>query len=320
MSTNGQTSIAAVIKKHEADLLSNWVAEQAAANTDGQGQIKQGQLREQCAEFLRLFQDAIRTNNGTDISRTSGRASGTCSATCPAPAGNRASRLLRRPRLSSPSSGRCFGALRRELGKDTEALAEETWRATELLDKLGLLTTEVHQKAREEVIARQQQDMFELSTPVVRLWEGILALPLIGTLDSARTQVVMEALLQKIVDTGSFVAIIDITGVPTVDTLVAQHLLKTVTAARLMGAECIISGIRPHIAHTIVHLGVDLGDVITKASMADAFAIALRAGTSSSAVPRGGPGEELTWNAFPFCAWVRSCWRRSRWICTTAWP
>ena len=123
---------------------------------------------------------------------------------------------------------------------------------------------------------RQQQEMLELSTPVVELWDGILALPMIGTLDSARTQVVMETLLQKIVDTGAAIAIIDITGVPTVDTLVAQHLLKTVAAARLMGAECIISGIRPQIAQTVVHLGVDLQDVITKATLADAFAIALR--------------------------------------------
>src|SRR5262247_1334883 len=150
------------------------------------------------------------------------------------------------------------------------------WVATALLDKLGLYTTEAYQKGREEVIRRQQQEMLELSTPVVKLWDGILALPLIGTLDSARTQVVMEALLQKIVETGSGLAIIDITGVPTVDTLVAQHLLKTVTAARLMGADCIISGIRPQIAQTIVHLGVELGNVTTKATLADAFTIALR--------------------------------------------
>jgi rsbT co-antagonist protein RsbR len=134
----------------------------------------------------------------------------------------------------------------------------------------------VYQKGREEVIRRQQQELLELSTPVVVLWEGILALPLIGTLDSARTQVVMESLLQKIVETGAGIAIIDITGVPTVDTLVAQHLLKTVSAARLMGADCIISGIRPQIAQTIVHLGVNLTDVITKSSLADAFAVALR--------------------------------------------
>ena len=165
--------------------------------------------------------------------------------------------------------------------KDPEALAEETWRATELLDKLGLFTTEVYQKTREDIIARQQQEMLELATPVVKLWDGILALPLIGTLDSERTQVVMESLLQRIVETSAEVAIIDITGVPTVDTLVAQHLMKTVTAARLMGADCIISGIRPQIAQTIVHLGVDLRDITTKASLADALALALkRAGLS----------------------------------------
>jgi rsbT co-antagonist protein RsbR len=159
---------------------------------------------------------------------------------------------------------------------DSNALGEELWRATELLDKLGLFTTEVYQKSREEIIARQQQDMLELSTPVVKMWDGVLVLPLIGTLDSQRTQMVMESLLQRIVETAAEVAIIDITGVPTVDTLVAQHLIKTVTAARLMGADCIISGIRPQIAQTIVHLGVDLRDIATKSSLADALALALR--------------------------------------------
>jgi rsbT co-antagonist protein RsbR len=133
----------------------------------------------------------------------------------------------------------------------------------------------MYQKGREQVILRQQQEMLELSTPVTRLWDGVLAVPLIGTLDSARTQVVMESLLSTIVETGASIAIVDITGVPTVDTLVAQHLLKTVAAARLMGAECIISGIRPQIAQTIVHLGVNLGDVITKATLAEAFKVAL---------------------------------------------
>jgi len=168
-----------------------------------------------------------------------------------------------------------FARLRTELARDATALADETWRVSELLDRLGLYTTELYQKARESVIARQQEEMLELSTPVVKLWEGIVALPMIGTLDSNRTQVVMETLLQKIVETGSQVAIIDITGVPTVDTLVAQHLLKTVAAARLMGADCIISGIRPQIAQTIVHLGIELGDVTTKANLADAFRAAL---------------------------------------------
>jgi rsbT co-antagonist protein RsbR len=168
-----------------------------------------------------------------------------------------------------------FELLGRECGKDAGALAREVWLATTVLDKLGLYTTEVFQKSREEVVRRQQDELLELSTPVVTLWEGVLALPLIGTLDSNRTQVVMENLLQTIVTTGAQIAIIDITGVPTVDTLVAQHLLKTVSAARLMGADCIISGIRPQIAQTIVHLGVEL-NVVSKATMADAFALALR--------------------------------------------
>jgi rsbT co-antagonist protein RsbR len=180
-----------------------------------------------------------------------------------------------------------FTRLRHEVGRDAEALADEVWTATALLDRLALYTTEVYQQGREEVIRRQQQEMLELSTPVVELWEGVLALPLIGTLDSARTQVVMESLLQKIVDVGAAIAIIDITGVPTVDTLVAQHLLKTVAAARLMGADCIISGIRPQIAQTIVHLGVELTDVITKATLADAFAIALhKTGAAIARTPR----------------------------------
>jgi rsbT co-antagonist protein RsbR len=169
-----------------------------------------------------------------------------------------------------------FSALRAELGSDPSALADEIWLATLLLDELGLMTTEAYQKTREDVILRQQKELLELSTPVVRLWENILALPLIGTLDSARTQVVMQNLLEAIVQTRSDFAIIDITGVPVVDTLVAQHLLKTVAAARLMGADCLISGIRPQIAQTIIHLGVDLSAVTTKATLADAFDLALR--------------------------------------------
>jgi rsbT co-antagonist protein RsbR len=162
------------------------------------------------------------------------------------------------------------------LAADARALRDELWSTTVLLDQFGLHTAEAYQKSRDEIIARQQRQLLELSTPVVELWQGVLALPLIGTLDSERTQVVMESLLQKIVETSAPLAIIDITGVPTVDTLVAQHLLKTVAAARLMGADCIISGIRPQIAQTIVHLGVDLTGVVTKATLADAFAIALK--------------------------------------------
>ena len=157
-----------------------------------------------------------------------------------------------------------------------------------LLDRLGLYTTESDVRTREEVIRRQQQELLELSTPVVELWDGILALPLIGTLDSARTQIVMESLLERIVTSGAEIAIIDITGVPTVDTLVAQHLIKTISAARLMGADCILSGIRPQIAQTIVHLGLELS-VISKATMASALALALRRTARLSSIGRNPP-------------------------------
>ncbi len=168
-----------------------------------------------------------------------------------------------------------FTQSRKRWGSDGDPLFAELSAADGFLDKLSLHTTESYIQSRDKIIARQQEDMLELSTPVVTLWDGIVALPLIGTLDSARTQVVMESLLQAIVDTNSRYAIIDITGVPTVDTLVAQHLLKTITAARLMGAECILSGIRPQIAQTIVHLGINLQDIATKAKLADAFRLAL---------------------------------------------
>jgi rsbT co-antagonist protein RsbR len=168
-----------------------------------------------------------------------------------------------------------FNKLRTEI-RDAQELADEVMATTLVIDRLALSTTEAFQKARESIISRQQNELLELSTPVVQLWDGVLALPLIGTLDSSRTQIVMQNLLEALVATRSDLAIIDITGVPTVDTLVAQHLLKTVAAARLMGADCIISGIRPQIAQTIVHLGVDLGAVTTKATLADAFAVALK--------------------------------------------
>lgn len=169
-----------------------------------------------------------------------------------------------------------FGQLRADNASDADALARDIWSGTQVLDSLGLHTVQTYQMTREAIIQRQQEEMLELSTPVVKLWEGVLALPMIGTLDSARTQIVMESLLNRIVETGSQIAILDITGVPTVDTLVAQHLLKTVTALRLMGAECIISGVRPQIAQTIVHLGVDLQGVTTKATLADALSLALK--------------------------------------------
>jgi rsbT co-antagonist protein RsbR len=273
--SNNAKGLSDILANHEADLLAEWVKVQSAGAPRRTGAIKDSELRDQSKEFLGLLRAAVKDGDSGDTQGPGWRG-----------VRDMLANLSRSRGLQgfSPSETASFvfslkkpllSRLRREFSKDADALAELTWSATDLLDSLGLYTTEVHQRAREEVIVRQQQEMLELSTPVVKLWEGILALPMIGTLDSARTQVVMESLLQRIVETGSSIAIIDITGVPTVDTLTAQHLLKTVTAARLMGAECIISGIRPQIAQTIVHLGVDLGDVTTKATLADALAVAL---------------------------------------------
>lgn len=161
--------------------------------------------------------------------------------------------------------------LQQELKDDLPQLLEATLAIGKLIDSFGVITFETFIKGREEVILRQTDEIAEISTPVIQLWDNILALPIIGTLDSARTQVVMENLLQQIVDTGSSIAILDISGVPAVDSLVAQHLIKTVSATRLMGAECIISGIRPEIAQTVVHLGIDLSNIVTKASLASAL-------------------------------------------------
>jgi rsbT co-antagonist protein RsbR len=273
----GKSRIPEMISKRESDLLADWVREQLEATTLRSDLMKESELREQSRKFLSLMvraasqQPSLNDINATAWDDTREFLSGisrsrTHQGFSPA---ETATFIFS---LKQP----LFSLLRQELEGDPKKLADEMWVATTLLDKLGLYATEAYQKAREEVIMRQQQELLELSTPVVVLWEGILALPLIGTLDSSRTQVVMESLLQKIVETGAGIAIIDITGVPTVDTLVAQHLLKTVAAARLMGADCIISGIRPQIAQTIVHLGVNLADVITKSTLADAFAVALR--------------------------------------------
>ena len=266
-----------ILRDRGSEMLQAWVKSQQQDLASRNNLLKSGELEQQCRDFLGVLSAAL--EKGGDVSSE---------AWAPV-----------RDFLSGLSRGRArqgftptetatfvlslkqplFDELRQRYQNDGIALAEQTWAVNVILDRLGLYTIETYMKGREEIIARQQQELLELSTPVVRLWKGVLALPLIGTLDSARTQVVMESLLQAIVDTGSVIAIIDITGVPVVDTLVAQHLLKTVAAARLMGADCIISGIRPQIAQTIVHLGVDIGDVITKATLADAFSLALtRAG------------------------------------------
>jgi len=266
-----------LLLKNQAQILKDWIAEQVRARGSAKAGVKEQDLERQSAEFLNAFQEASqRGDAGGDIQTGEwSRVRDTLTDISLEQARQGATPVQIATFVFSLKQI-LFRLLQNELSKTPELFANEIWQATRILDSLGLYTTEVAMKSREDVISRQQAEMLELSTPVVKLWEGVLALPLIGTLDSERTQVVMENLLQEIVRTGAAIAIIDITGVPTVDTLVAQHLLKTVAAARLMGAECIISGIRPQIASTIVHLGVDLGDVVTKATLADAFSIALR--------------------------------------------
>ena len=273
MKTAPTSSLADIIRKYENEILADWLKEQAAIQTR-RDQVHEAETRTLSRDFLRSVADALASGAGDDV-RSAGW--------------SKVRDMLadmsntRATQGFSPTETAMFvfslkQPLFTRMRKDMEgnALADAMWSATTLFDRLGLFTTESYQKTREEVIQRQQRELLELSTPVVQMWENVLALPLIGTLDSGRTQVVMESLLEKIVQSGASIAIIDITGVPTVDTLVAQHLMKTVAAARLMGADCIISGIRPQIAQTIVHLGVDLSEVTTKASLADAFALALK--------------------------------------------
>ena len=272
-------ALARTLGGEEAQLLETWLRRQEAEGALASGRISSAELRAQCARFLTLLRQGL--DAGAERFDDPGLAD--------------LREMLRETSRAraiqgfTPIETATFVFSLKEVlfGR----LGEAAWGMSRLLDGLGLYTFEVYQRAREEVIARQQREITELSTPVVKLWDGILALPLIGTLDSERTQVVMENLLQNIVDLNAEIAIIDITGVPTVDTLVAQHLLKTIAAARLMGADCIISGIRPQIAQTMVHLGVDL-NVVTKASLADAFALALRRTghgvTRLAAAPRAG--------------------------------
>jgi rsbT co-antagonist protein RsbR len=267
--------VAALVTKNEEGILAEWLREMSGS-VRRSDLLKESDLRAQGTQFLRLLRDGLETGNinfqGSpvwekmremlgDVSRSRAAQGFTPTET--------ASFVfsIKRP---------LFTQVRQASMSNADVLAYQMWAITELVDAMGLYTTEVFQKSREEMILRQQEELLELSTPVVKLWDGVLALPVIGTLDSARTQVVMESLLQAIVQTNSRVAIIDITGVPTVDTVVAQHLLKTVTAARLMGADCIISGVRPQIAQTIVHLGINLLDVTTKANLASALALAFK--------------------------------------------
>lgn len=269
------------MKNEQASLLGEWINGLEASGATRN--LKDHELQQETLEFLQLVIAGLENGNGSNIA---------------APAWDETRQFLEklshsRALLGQEShqtanfifalKGPLFALLQSHYKQQPALLAEQLWEISELLDAFGMHTIRTFQRSRESVIKRQQDELLELSTPVVKLWDGVLALPMIGTLDSQRTQMVMESLLQRIVDTGSEIAIIDITGVPTVDTLVAQHLLKTVTAIRLMGADCIISGVRPQIAQTIVHLGLDLQGVVTKANLADALKLALaRLGISLS--------------------------------------
>ncbi len=271
MGENSGSRVPAIVLEHREELLEEWIDQQLKSPTWRPDLMSESELREESAQFLDVFCAALQSGNLTDIEAQEWAPTREMLA------------ALSRTRLEkgfSPSETATFvfslkqpvfALTQRTVGPDADKLAAEAWAETVLLDKLGLFTVEVYQSAREGVIRRQQDEMLELSTPVVKLWEGILAVPLIGTLDSSRAQTVMESLLHEIAAAKAHVAIIDITGVPMVDTLVAQHLIKTVTAARLMGAECFISGVRPEIAQTVVSLGVTLADITSKSSLADAL-------------------------------------------------
>jgi rsbT co-antagonist protein RsbR len=279
------SKIPEILRRNEAALLDDWTAEQNKIKDLSQ-RLSDAEVRAQSRRFLQLLQEATVRGNAVDTDSEAYREVRKFLEEISASRAQLGFTTGETATFVFSFKKPLFAQIRASMPDPAEQV-DEIWSASVLLDKLGLYTTEMYQKSRESVIMRQQQEMLELSTPVVKLWDGVLALPIIGTLDSSRTQTIMENLLERIVETGSELAIIDITGVPTVDTLTAQHLLKTVTAARLMGAECIISGIRPQIAQTIVHLGVELGDIITKASLADAFRIAMQ--RSGHVVVRKGP-------------------------------
>jgi rsbT co-antagonist protein RsbR len=284
-----------LVSDHQNEILPEWLELQKKAGALSTGRIQEAELATQCRNFLRLLRDGLAAG-GIDFTHAAY-----------GPIRDLVSDIFRTRALQGYSPAETstflfslkeplFNTLNRDKRLSQAQVAQAIWSITRLLDEVGLYTMEVFIKSREELVLRQKREITELSTPVVKLWAGVLALPIIGTLDSERTQIVMENLLTAIVDSGAEIAIIDITGVPTVDTLTAQHLLKTVAAARLMGADCIISGIRPQIAQTIVHLGVEL-NVVTKATLADAFAVALRrTGKTVTRIAAGAREKEKTRN------------------------
>lgn len=277
--------LAEIISRNEDQIREQWI-EGMPKSVQRADLISKGELDEQCRAILAAIVAGVKINGPVDVA---GAGWDTARELFQSISASRARQGFSPTDVATfvlSLKQPLFAAVRGTLKGKQDDVFDSVWAATELIDRLALITTEAFMATREELITRQQQELLELSTPVVKLWDGILALPIIGTLDSSRTQMVMENLLQTVVATNSKYAIIDITGVPTVDTLVAQHLLKTITAARLMGAECIISGVRPQIAQTIVHLGINLEDVVTKAKLSDALALALE--RSGRAVTRIG--------------------------------
>lgn len=260
-----------ILRKSHSVILEKWIDSQSNIMTYNDDLISSQEIREQAEELLSAFLKNLNVDNAGNGD---------------APEFDEVVEALSDLSISraklgfSPKETGVFvngmknaimEVLEAELTADPATLYAASKQLHTLFDSFNIVTFETFIRGREEVIIRQTDEISEISTPVIRVWEGILALPIIGTLDSARTQVVMENLLEAIVETGSSIAILDISGVPAVDSLVAQHLMKTVAATRLMGAECVISGIRPEIAQTIVHLGIDLSNIITKASLAHAL-------------------------------------------------
>jgi len=277
----GRSLLASLLSERREQVLDAWMGAQDNKLESRAGRTSEANVRAECTALLDALELAVAGDYSTDVKSVDVKSVEYSEVTQLV---NAMSKDRARQGYSPTETAiavfslkdALLGVLEEVLADQPALLVTELKSMNALVDDLGLQTFEAYVAGREEVIVSQQQSMLALSTPVVKLWDGIVALPLIGTLDSERTQTVMENLLVAIVDTESQVAIIDITGVVTVDTSVAQNLLKTVAATRLMGADCIISGIRPQIAQTMVFLGVELGDVVTKATLADAFRVALR--------------------------------------------
>ena len=266
-----KVDLAQGVQKRKKQILEDWMTQQLSSAGLREDLMSNEELREQSNELLDVLLKSINDRNITDVE------SSDFEPVYEILSGISMSRA--RQGFSPRETGvyvfslkdAILKNLQEDLKNDPKLLAESVYKMNKLMDSMGVVTFETFIKGREDVILRQTDEIAEISTPVIRVWEGIVALPIIGTLDSARTQTVMENLLQEIVESESTIAILDISGVPAVDSLVAQHLIKTVAATRLMGAECIISGIRPEIAQTVVHLGIDLSNIVTKATLASAL-------------------------------------------------